>query len=50
VYIFLVLFICKFFKHIFYAYKIKKNLKLTHARKYKAIKFKFSCDYNVNMN
>jgi len=31
VYIFSVLFIVKFFKHISFAYKIKKKLKLTHA-------------------
>jgi len=30
--------------------KLKTILKLTHARKYKVIKFKFYCDYNVNMN
>jgi len=30
--------------------KLKKNSKLTHARKYKAIKFRLGCDYNVNIN
>jgi len=31
--------------------KLKTNLKLIHAmRKYKTTKFKFRCDYNVNMN
>jgi len=30
--------------------KLKAILKLTHAPKYKAIKFKFPCDYNKNMN
>lgn len=30
--------------------KLKKNLKLAHERKYKAIKFKLHCDYNVSNN
>jgi len=30
--------------------KLKKKLKITHARKYTDIKFKLRCDYNVNMN
>jgi len=47
---FLVLFIGKIFKHILMHLKLKEKLKLTHARKYKAIKFKLRCDYNVNMN
>jgi len=50
VYIFLVLLIGialnTFFMHI----KLKTILRLTHAHKYKAIKFRFCCDYNVNMN
>jgi len=50
VYTFLASFIGKVFEYIFYAYNIKKKLKLTHARKYKAIKFKLRCDYSVNMN
>jgi len=29
--------------------KLKEKLKLTHAQKYKAIKFKLRCDYNVNI-
>jgi len=47
---FLILFIGKVFKHICMHIKLKKNLKLTNARKYKAIKFKLRCDYTVNMN
>jgi len=50
VYIFLVLLIGKIFKHIFIYIKLKKNFKFAHARKYKAIKFKFCCEHNVNMN
>jgi len=42
----LVKFLNTFFMHI----KLNKILKLTHARKYKAIEFKLRCDYNVNMN
>jgi len=30
--------------------KLKTIVKLTHALKYKAIKFKFCCGYKVNMN
>jgi len=29
---------------------LKTILKFSHARKYKAIKLKFHCDYNVNMD
>jgi len=47
---FLVLFIGKVFKHFFMHIKFKTNLKLAHARKYKAIKLKLRCDYKVNMN
>jgi len=42
----LVKFLNTFLMHI----KLKEKLKLTHARKYKAIKFKLRCDNNVNMN
>jgi len=30
--------------------KLKEKLRFNNARKYKAIKFKLRCDYNVNMN